>query len=480
MTHSHDKLFCRPLVHDQEAISDASRPFSRRNRWGKKPHGGVNRRYRRRAPLILLLAWPLLELVLSGCTKSIVQPTTATSGPFEATPSVVAFGAVQVGHTSASSVSLINQGTAPVQITNVSISGQSFSVSGAGDLPIAVAAGATFNLSVIFAPTAVGSASGQLSITNNSATDGQITVSLSGTGATASVPTLNAPTLSGLSCASSSFTGPATDSCAVTLSSAAGSGGISVGLASNDSAVTVPTAVTVASGASSASFTATVAAVTTATTVTLTASANGASQTFVLTLGAAVPTLGVSASSLAFGDVNLNSPATQSLTLTSTGTAAVTVNGVTVSGAGFSVSGATSSQTLTPGQTATLNVEFDPTTAGAVTGSLTISSNSSTGSSTVVSLTGTGVSSSTAYEVQLNWDAPSSSTDPVNGYNVYRAPSGSTSYQQLNTSTLPLNPTSYTDNNNIEDGQTYDYIVESVDAEGNTSAPSNIASATIP
>jgi len=98
----------------------------------------------------------------------------------------------------------------------------------------------------------------------------------------------------------------------------------------------------------------------------------------------------------------------------------------------------------------------------------------------VVSLTGTGVSSSTAYEVQLNWDAPSSSTDPVNGYNVYRAPSGSTSYQQLNTSTLPLNPTSYTDNYNIEDGQTYDYIVESVDAEGNTSVPSNMATATIP
>ena len=77
----------------------------------------------------------------------------------------------------------------------------------------------------------------------------------------------------------------------------------------------------------------------------------------------------------------------------------------------------------------------------------------------------------------MTWDAPTSSSDPVAGYNVYRSPSGGTSYQELNTSAITQ--TSYVDTT-VQDGQTYDYIVESVDASGVTSAPSNMASATIP
>jgi hypothetical protein len=36
------------------------------------------------------------------------------------------------------------------------------------------------------------------------------------------------------------------------------------------------------------------------------------------------------------------------------------------------------------------------------------------------------------------------------------------------------------DSNNIQDGATYDYIVESVDSSGNESVPSNTASVQIP
>jgi hypothetical protein len=38
----------------------------------------------------------------------------------------------------------------------------------------------------------------------------------------------------------------------------------------------------------------------------------------------------------------------------------------------------------------------------------------------------------------------------------------------------------YTDASAVEGGQTYDYIVESVDGSGNESSPSNMASVTIP
>ena len=153
----------------------------------------------------------------------------------------------------------------------------------------------------------------------------------------------------------------------------------------------------------------------------------------------------------------------------------MTVSAATVAGTGFTVSGAAFPLTLNPSQTATLNIEFDPTAAGAVSGSLTLTSNSSTGSFTVITLTGTG--EATSYEVNLTWDAPASSSDPVAGYNVYRSPSGGTSYQELNTSAITQ--TSYVDTA-VQAGQTYDYIVESVYAEGNTSTPSNMASVTTP
>jgi hypothetical protein len=162
--------------------------------------------------------------------------------------------------------------------------------------------------------------------------------------------------------------------------------------------------------------------------------------------------------------------------LSSTGTAAVTVNAATVSGSGFTVSGVTFPITLNPTQTATLSVQFDPTVAGAVTGQLILTSNSSTGSSAVISLSGTGAAAA-PYEVNLTWDAPTSSSDPVAGYNVYRAPSGSTSYTQLNSAVTT--ETTYTDTT-VQDGQTYDYIVESVDASGVTSTPSNVAAVPIP
>ncbi|MGO8756761.1 MAG: choice-of-anchor D domain-containing protein, partial [Terracidiphilus sp.] len=283
------------------------------------------------------------------------------------------------------------------------------------------------------------------------------------------------PVLTALSCSKSSMSGAGTDSCTVTLNAAAATGGFAASLASNDSSVSVPAAVTVPAGSSSTSFSATVAAVSTTQTATLTASAGGITESFALQLNAGVPTLSINATSVAFGSVNVNSTATQSLTLSSTGTTAVTVSAAAVSGTGFAVSGATFPLTLSAGQTAILSVQFDPTAAGTASGQLTLTSNSSTGTSTVIGLSGTGVAVS--YTVSLTWDAPSSSTDPVAGYNVYRSPSGSSSYQQLNSAVVTQ--TTYTDTT-VQDGETYDYIVESVDASGITSVPSNVAAATIP
>jgi hypothetical protein len=210
------------------------------------------------------------------------------------------------------------------------------------------------------------------------------------------------------------------------------------------------------------------------TTVRAVAVAGGISSLFVAgTYTLQIPTLSISASNLAFGNVVLNTPATQSVTLTSTGTAPVTINSAALTGVGFAVSGAAFPVTLNPGHAVTLIVQFDPAVTGMASGQLTISSTSSTNGTAVIALSGTGE----PHEVDLSWDAPSSSSDPVAGYDVYRSSDGGSTYQLVNSSVD--SGTAYADTT-VQAGQTYDYIVESVDASGVESAPSNTISVTIP
>ena len=82
-----------------------------------------------------------------------------------------------------------------------------------------------------------------------------------------------------------------------------------------------------------------------------------------------------------------------------------------------------------------------------------------------------------SFSVDLSWDAPIASSDPVVGYNVYRTLDGTNTYQLLNSSVIA--PTSYVDTQ-VVNGTTYDYIVESVDAVGVTSIPTSPIAVTIP
>jgi hypothetical protein len=189
---------------------------------------------------------------------------------------------------------------------------------------------------------------------------------------------------------------------------------------------------------------------------------------------AANPQLTISATTLSFGSVTVNTPTTQTLTLTSSGTTPVTVNSAAVTGAGFTIVGGSFPVTLNPTQTLALQLQFDPTTAGALTGQLTISSNSTSGSTAVVALSGTGTA--VTHQVDLSWNAPASSPDPVAGYNIYRA-TGSGSFVLMNSS--PDTAVSYVDST-VVSGATYTYEVMSVDSSGVQSVASNQITATIP
>lgn len=306
----------------------------------------------------------------------------------------LAFGSLNVNTASTQSITLSSTGTASVTVNSATIKGTGFSVSGL-TLPATLTPGQTATLKVQFKPTAAGAISGSLTIASTSSTNSSAVVSLSGTG-TAAAP---AAALSSLSCGSTSMTGAGSDSCTVALTAAAPSSGMAVALSSNNSSVAVPSSVTVPANATSAAFKATVSSVTSAQTVTVTASASSVSKTVSLKLNppaATVATLSINATTVAFGSVSVNSAATQSVTLSSTGTASVTVNSAAVKGTGFTLAGSTLPVTLAPGQSATLNVQFDPTAAGALTGQLTVVSTSSTNGTATINLTGTGVAATQA------------------------------------------------------------------------------------
>jgi centrosomal CEP192-like protein/HYDIN/CFA65/VesB family protein/Ig-like domain-containing protein len=103
-------------------------------------------------------------------------------------------------------------------------------------------------------------------------------------------------------------------------------------------------------------------------------------------------TLAASATSLSFGNVAVGSSSPQTLTLTNSGTATVTISQATVTGTGFSVVGGMASTSIAPGQNHAFQVQFAPTGAGNVSGSISIASDA-TNSPLAVSLGGTGMTS---------------------------------------------------------------------------------------
>lgn len=422
------------------------------------------------ARILSLLAAALAVLCLAGCGSTLV--TSPGTGVFLVTPANASFGTVDVGQHASLNISLVNRTLSSVQISELNVAGTGFSLVNPASLPVTVASGATYVFAVQFAPAAVGSDTGQVTVAANAEAASPTEVSLSGTGAEPSTATLSA-----LSCATGSYSAAGSDACTVTLSAAAPAGGTAVSLSSNQAAVVVPFSVTVAAGATTASFTATVSAVTASETATLTATAGSATATTTLQLTATAATagaqLGINATSLSYGDVLANTSATQSVTLSSAGGAAVTISAVTLTGTGFRVTSGTFPATLGVGQTAAVNVEFAPTTAGAATGTLTVVSDSMTNPTAQVALSGTGVTQAVA----LTWDAPSSSDDPVANYHIYRAVNGSAAYALLSSTAESL--TDYTDAS-AQSGTTYEYYVTSVDGAGDESVPSNVATVAVP
>jgi hypothetical protein len=106
-----------------------------------------------------------------------------TGSPLSASPSSVSFGSVPAGSTSgAQAVTVSNPGSSAASVSLVSVSGPFSQSNTCGS---SIAAGGSCTVSVKFAPTTAGAASGTLSVAS-SAPGSPLTAALSGTGTTTS------------------------------------------------------------------------------------------------------------------------------------------------------------------------------------------------------------------------------------------------------------------------------------------------------
>jgi len=280
-----------------------------------------------------------------------------------------------------------------------------------------------------------------------------------------------AAALSNLSCATQTLTGPTYMECSVYLSAAATSQ-TAVTLVSNNKALQAPPTVNVAAGTTAAAFKVTTSALDTKQTVMLTATANGVSQSEAITLNPATTSSVATLSRLSCATQKIIAPATTtcsvSLNTTASGQTVVTLssnNKALQSPASVNIAAGSTSATFT-------------VTASALTTSqqatLTASANGSSLTDVIQLETATAEAQ---HAVQLSWNAPNPTSDPVVGYHVYRATSGGSDYVLL--APEPDTKTNY-DDTTVKSGTTYQYIVKSVDSDGVESAASNSTSVTVP
>jgi hypothetical protein len=191
--------------------------------------------------------------------------------------------------------------------------------------------------------------------------------------------------------------------------------------------------------------------------------------------------------SINFGNLAVKSTSTQNVTMQNTGDVPMTVQGITVAGAGFGYSSVSPGLSLAPNQRVTFQVWFNPKAAGVASATVTFLSPNLSSPGTM-SLSGDGIGTTSpstpptsspttppaSHSVHLSWGASPSN---VAGYRVYRSEASGASFTPLN-GTL-LNVLSY-DDTSVSLGTTYYYVVTAVDGSGNESIHSNQVTAVIP
>ena len=303
----------------------------------------------------------------------------------------VNFGSIATGGITTQTVSVTNTGTAPVNLGQAAISGTGFSFVGGGPTG-SIAVGQSSPVQVQFAPQSTGAANGSISIASN-ALNSPLTLSLAGTATqgalTVSPASINFGnvTVGQNNSHAVTLTNTGSSSVTITVANAIGTGysisGLSAGqvIAAGQSVIFTATFGPTASGASAGSIAIT-------TNLSGTPATIGLSGTGTQSIATATP------GSASFGNVAVGTSNSQSITLMNSGNATLTIQQVSVTGAGVSVSGVSTSTTVAAGSSASFSVIFKPTSAGAVQGSIVLTTNASP-SQLTIAVSGTGVAATT-------------------------------------------------------------------------------------
>jgi len=314
-------------------------------------------------------------------------------GSISLSPTSLNFGSVVMGNSSAQSVTITNIGNAGVTLSQASVTGAGYSITGL-TLPLALAAGASNSFTLNFVPSAIGSAAGNVSLVST-ASNSPVNLPLTGNGTATPVGQLTAsPT-------GMSFTNVTVGSNATQSISLSNTGNANLTISSittsgtgfSGSGITVPLTLTPGQSSTySVQFAPTAAGSASGQVSFVSNASNSPTSVSMTGTGVTAPAaqLTTNPTSESFGNVTLGSNTTQSISLSNTGNANLTISSITTSGTGFSGSGITVPLTLTPGQSSTYSVQFAPTAAGSASGQVSFVSNASN-SPTVVLLSATGV-----------------------------------------------------------------------------------------
>ena len=315
---------------------------------------------------------------LSGTGLAPVVSLSATS---------LNFAGQSVSTTSASQpVTLTNTGTGTLISLTITSSGDFAQTNNCAG---SVAPTASCMINVTFTPTAIGSRTGTLTLTD-SASDSPQMINLSGTGlgatASLSASSLTFPSqLVGTTSSSQQITLQNTGNTALSITSIT-LGGSNPG----DFSLSQTCGNSVAAGSNctlTVTFTPTARGARSAT-VSIVDNAADSPQTISLTGTGTAPTADISPSSLTFpGQFVGTTGLPQNITLTNNGNVALNISSIQASAQFGTSNGCTSS--LAVGVSCTISVFFDPSSAGTQTGTLTVTDNAPASPQTVA-LSGTG------------------------------------------------------------------------------------------
>jgi P pilus assembly chaperone PapD len=168
------------------------------------------------------------------------------------------------------------------------------------------------------------------------------------------------------------------------------------------------------------------------------------------------PQLSATPLSASFPGVTTGSSASQTITLQNAGTATVTISSASLAGAGFGASGLTLPMSVAPGQNTTFNVVFSPTSAGNVTGSISLTSNAPN-SPLVISASGSATTATallTASATNLDFGSVVVGTSSSQGVTLTNAGNANVTISNVTVTGTGFNASGAGANTTLAPGQT--------------------------